>query len=231
MNRKPTILLFDIDGTLITTGGVGRRAIERAVTEVADVPMATFPFPFGGMVDPVIVRQGLGALGLEPSEQLVRAVLSHYVEVLRDEVARAEVYRVHEGVCAVLEAVSGLPGVAVGLGTGNIEAGARVKLERVGLNPYFSFGGYGSDASSRPALIARGAERGAGSLGRPLEDCRLVIIGDTPKDVEAAHENGGECVAVATGGSTAEELERGLPEHLFRTLAEPGALEAILGDP
>jgi phosphoglycolate phosphatase-like HAD superfamily hydrolase len=190
--------------------------------------MAKFPFPFGGMVDPVIVGDGLTALGLEPGADLVDAVLAHYVEVLQDEVERAEVYRVHDGVHAVLQTVSCVPGVAVGLGTGNIEAGARVKLERVGLNPYFSFGGYGSDAASRPALIGRGAARGAKMLGVPLEDCRLVIIGDTPKDVEAAHHNGGECVAVSTGGSSSKELTAAGPEFLFETLEHARALDAIL---
>ena len=226
--QAPTVLLFDIDGTLITTGGVGRRAIERAVTEVLGLELTRFPFPFGGMVDPVIVSEGLRALGVEPSPQMVSEVLEHYIPVLEDEVRTATTYAVHEGVVEVLDAVSNLEGVAVGLGTGNIELGARVKLERVGLNPYFAFGGYGSDAAQRPALIGHGARLGADLLERPLDQCRLVIIGDTPRDVEAAHANGGECVAVSTGGSTFEELESAGPEYLFQTLAERGALEAIL---
>jgi len=229
MPPRPTILLFDIDGTLITTGGVGRRAIERAVAEALGVPPRRFPFSFGGMVDPVIISQGLRALDVEPTDLLVESVLEHYIERLRAEVTAATVYDVHAGVRSTLDAVSDLEHVAVGLGTGNIETGARIKLERVHLNAYFAFGGYGSDASERPALIARGAARGAEQLGERLDDCRVVIIGDTVRDVEAAHANGAECVAVATGGSSLQELTRAHPEHLFASLDAPGALEAILG--
>ncbi len=228
MERHPTILLFDIDGTLITTGGMGRGAIERAVAEVLGRPSAPFSFSFGGMVDPVIVGQGLSSLGIATTPDLIERILSRYLEVLREEVSRAPVYAVHDGVQQVLDQVSGLAGVAVGLGTGNVEEGARIKLERVGLNRYFAFGGYGSDAAERPALIRRGAERGASRLGVPLDECRLVIIGDTPKDIHAAHANGGECVAVSTGGVSSEELRSHSPDFLFASLAEPGALSAIL---
>jgi phosphoglycolate phosphatase len=228
VTRLPTVLLFDIDGTLITTGSMGRNAIERAVAEELDRPLAPFSFSFGGMVDPVIVRQGLEALDVEPTETLIRRVLERYVGVLAEEVSVAPVYRIHDGVVDLLEQVSGLEGIAVGLGTGNLEAGARIKLERVALNGYFAFGGYGSDASSRPALIQRGAQRGADRLGVPLEACRLVIIGDTVKDIHAAHENGGECVAVSTGGSSYAELQARQPEYLFESLADPLALGAVL---
>jgi len=228
VDRQPTVLLFDIDGTLITTGGMGRRAIERAVSDVLERPSAPFAFSFGGMVDPVIVGQGLSSLGVTPNTDVIERVLERYLQVLREEVRLAPVYAVHEGVTDVLEQVSGLPGVAVGLGTGNVEEGARIKLERVGLNPHFAFGGYGSDAPERPALIRRGAERGASRLGVPLEECRLVIIGDTPKDIQAAHANGGECVAVCTGGASAEDLRAHEPDYLFASLADPHALAAIL---
>ncbi len=226
--RRPTVLLFDIDGTLITTGGTGRKAIERAVAETVGCPVQPFGFSFGGMVDPVIVRQGLEQLEVTPTEALIQSALSRYVGLLEEEVRVAAKFGVHVGVVEVLEAVSGQEGVAVGLGTGNLEAGARIKLERVRLNPYFAFGGFGSDAASRPELIRRGAQRGADSLGVPLEVCRLVIIGDTPKDIHAAHENGGECVAVSTGGVPADELQRCSPEFLFESLADPRAIPAIL---
>lgn len=228
MSRIPTVLLFDIDGTLITTGGMGRAAIERAVAEELGRPVSRFSFSFGGMVDPVIVRQGLQSLGVEPSDQVIGEVLKRYLDVLSEEVQMAPVYGVHDGVIDLLDQVSGIDGVAVGLGTGNLEAGARIKLERVALNGYFAFGGYGSDASSRPDLIHRGAQRGAERLGVPLSACRLVIIGDTLKDIDAAHENGGECVAVSTGGSSHEELAAHHPDYLFESLADPFTLAAVL---
>jgi phosphoglycolate phosphatase len=228
VNLRPTVLLFDIDGTLITTGGMGRSAIERAVAEELGRPRTKFSFPFGGMVDPVIVRQALQVLDVEPTEALIGRVLERYLRVLAEEVAVAPIYRVHDGVVSLLDQVSGIDGVAVGLGTGNMEAGARIKLERVALNSYFAFGGYGSDATSRPDLIQRGAQRGADRLGVPLAACRLVIIGDTLKDIHAAHENAGECVAVSTGGSSFEELKAHNPEHLFESLSDPRVLSAVL---
>ena len=228
MARRPTVLLFDIDGTLITTGGMGRRAIERAVADELGRSLTPFEFSFGGMVDPVIVRRGLESLQLSPTPELIDSVLQRYVRVLEEEVRVAPVYQVHDGVVPMLESVSDLPGVAVGLGTGNIEVGARIKLERVSLNGYFQFGGYGSDAPLRADLIRRGAERGAQQLGLPLDECRLVIIGDTPKDIHAAHANRGECVAVSTGGASHESLLDHGPEYLFESLADPEALRAVL---
>ena len=228
MGRRPTVLLFDIDGTLITTGGVGRSAIERAVADTVGSPATPFQFSFGGMVDPAIVRQGLEALQIHPTPELISGVLERYVDLLAEEVSTATMYRVLDGVVDILNAVSGLPGVAVGLGTGNIEAGARIKLERVALNHYFKFGGYGSDAALRSDLIERGAQRGAERLGVPLDACRLVIIGDTPKDIQAAHANGGECVAVSTGGVSHDALRAHAPEFLFESLAEPNVLAAVL---
>jgi phosphoglycolate phosphatase-like HAD superfamily hydrolase len=181
------------------------------------------------MTDRLIVRKGLEALGLSAQEAAIDQVLEDYLETLADEVERAERYFVHPGMLAALEALKDRPGVALGLGTGNLEAGARIKLERVQLNHYFSFGGFGCDAEDRNALILEGAWRGAKLLERSLKACRVVIIGDTPRDVEAARFVGGECIAVATGGATWEELEQTRPDWLFENLEADGALEALLG--
>ncbi|MEE2779924.1 MAG: HAD family hydrolase [Myxococcota bacterium] len=225
---RSTVLLFDIDGTLITTGGVGRYALEHAVALHLGRQRESFTFSFAGMTDPVILRQGLEQLGEVASEAAVEGIMSSYLTVLEEEVRLAHDYRTHPGVVEVLEAVSGLSGVAVGLGTGNIEAGARVKLERVGLNGYFSFGGYGSDSADRVELIRAGAQRGAGLLNRPLSECRVVIIGDTVRDVAAAHGIGGECLAVTTGGGTLADLKAVHPEHLVEDLTEPSVIPWLL---
>jgi phosphoglycolate phosphatase-like HAD superfamily hydrolase len=121
-------------------------------------------------------------------------------------------------------------GAALGLGTGNIRAGARAKLERVGLFERFAFGGFGDDSENRTELLRVGAERGARALDVSLSECRVVVIGDTPRDVAAAHGIGALCVAVATGGSTAAELVASAADHVFDNLAQPGALAAIFAD-
>jgi phosphoglycolate phosphatase-like HAD superfamily hydrolase len=156
-------------------------------------------------------------------------VLDAYVAVLRDEVARAATYHLHDGMAAALDASCDRRGFAVGLGTGNIRAGAAVKLGRVGVYERFAFGGFGCDHEDRPAIVRVGAERGAASLGLPLARCRVVVIGDTPNDVAAARALGAESLAVETSGSAAAELRAAGATWAFADLAEPGALAALSG--
>src|SRR5262249_61591230 len=135
---------------------------------------------------------------------------------------------VRPGMHAVLEVASAQQGMAVGLGTGNIREGARIKLERVGIYHHFPFGGFGCDSEDRAALIRRGAERGAERLGVSLDDCRVVVIGDTPKDVDAAQALGADSVGVGTGSFTAAQLLAAGATHAFADLAAPGAGAAAL---
>jgi phosphoglycolate phosphatase len=226
---RPTVLLYDIDGTLISTAGAGRRAIERAFEERfgrRDV----LDFPFDGMTDPVIVRMGLRRLGMDGAalEREVEPTLTAYIQVLTAVCATASDFRVHPGIEAALALTVGRDGFAVGLGTGNVAAGARLKLERVGLHDHFSFGGYGSDDGDRPTLLRIGAERGAERLRAPLATCRVVVIGDTPKDIAAAHAIGAEAIAVGTGSFGVEALRSYGPKYAFTNLTHPAAATAIL---
>ena len=119
--------------------------------------------------------------------------------------------------------------LALGLGTGNVEAGARAKLARVALDGAFAFGGFGDDHEDRALLVRAGAERGAARLDRPLDACRVVIIGDTPRDVAAARAIGAECLAVATGGATAEVLRAAEPTRLVADLTHPSVPAFLAG--
>ncbi len=228
--KRPTVLLWDIDGTLVTTGGVGRRAVNRAFERRHQRPDACAAIRFDGMTDRSITRLGLQAIGVDPTEEAIDAVLSAYVEELKAELLETarEHYRVHEGVEAALAAARAR-GMAQGLGTGNIVEGARLKLEHVGLYHHFDFGGFGSDHELRVELIRMGAARGAARLGTPLERCRVVVIGDTPKDVDAARGIGAESLALGTGSFSAEALRQHGATHAFPSLTSPGALEALLG--
>jgi phosphoglycolate phosphatase-like HAD superfamily hydrolase len=222
-------LLFDIDGTLITTGGAGRRAMERAFEQVTGRPGALANTPLDGMTDRLIGRAGLTAVGHEVSEAAIDAVLAAYLEILTDEVARVapERYRVHRGMREAIRSATE-QGAAVGLGTGNLRAGATIKLERVDLHASFSFGGFGCDAEARADLIRIGAERGAASLGVDVAACRVVVIGDTPRDVAAATAIGAETIGVGTGRFSPDELRVSGARFAFTDLAEGGALEALL---
>lgn len=228
---KPTVLLFDIDGTLITTGGVGKRALERVFDEAFGRGDVFREFRLDGMTDRAIVRAGLLAAGRPATGEEIDRVLAAYVEILEREVARADPreYRLHAGMQQAVDEARSHGHIALGLGTGNIREGARVKLTRVGIYHRFSFGGFGSDHEDRTELIRIGAERGAARLGVPLAECRVVVIGDTPKDVAAAKGIGAEAVGVATGHFSVEQLARAGADRAFRDLDERGAIRALIG--
>lgn len=230
---RPTIFLFDIDGTLISTGGAGRRAIERAFQEVYGRPDACSAISFGGMTDPAILRAGLLAIGYNEGntivEEAMKALMASYIAVLAEEVERASNYSIHEGVLYALGVLEGRPDFAIGLGTGNIREGARLKLERVGLFDRFAFGGFGCDSEDRAELLRAGALRGAARLNLSLSQCRVVVIGDTPKDVAAAHAMGAECLAVATGFCPLEILVDCKPALALGNLNDKRAISFLLG--
>jgi phosphoglycolate phosphatase len=226
---SPTVLLFDIDGTLLSSGGAGRRAMERAFAQRYDRADACRGFSFAGMTDRAIVRTALRTAQIAVSEAEIDAAIEIYLRCLEEELPTASDYRVHAGVIEALQAIARDAAFAVGLGTGNVERGAAMKLAHGGLAGRFSFGGYGSDHEERPELIRVGAERGAQRLRRRLADCRVVVIGDTPLDVAAALTIGAECVGVATGRHDVSTLRAAGATAAFADLASDGALEAILG--
>jgi phosphoglycolate phosphatase len=225
------VLLFDIDGTLVTTGGVGRRAVERAFERAHGRADACSLLRFDGMTDRSITRLGLEAIGVHPSDEAIEALLDIYLGELQAELllSTPDTYRVHVGVPEALAAASAR-GLLLGLGTGNLERGARLKLEHVGLYHHFDFGGFGSDHELRVELIRTGAERGAQRLGLPVSACRVVVIGDTPKDIDAARGIGAESIGVGTAAFSAEQLRQHGATHAFDDLLAPGALTALLGD-
>jgi phosphoglycolate phosphatase len=227
--RKPTILLFDVDGTLIYGGGAGRRAITRVFAERYGQPRLFDEVRFHGMTDRAIVRGGLGRAGLHCDETTIDDLCAAYLVALAEEVPRSTGFKIYPGVPELLARLGQREAVAIGLGTGNLREGARIKLEHAGLMHHFTFGGYGCDHEDRPSLIRRGAERGASELRVSLGECRIVVIGDTPRDIEAARTVGADAVVVETGGFETAELRAHGADHVFRTLAEDGVLSAILG--
>jgi phosphoglycolate phosphatase-like HAD superfamily hydrolase len=184
---------------------------------------------FHGMTDRAIIRGGLARVGLPSDEATIDAICATYLAALAEEMPRSEGFRVYPGVTAVLDALRDRDGIAVGLGTGNLREGARIKLERAGLEHHFAFGGYGCDHELRPAIVRIAAERGAARLGVPREACRVVVIGDTPRDVEAAIAIGADTVAVETGGVAASDLRAAGATWAFPDLTADGALAALVG--
>ena len=225
----PTVFLFDIDGTLITSGGAGRRALEQAFAALHQRADAIAAIRLDGMTDKAIARMGLEAIGQPPTDAAIDVVLTKYLEFLGPEVEKVDPanYRIHPGMSEAIAAGKKM-GAAIGLGTGNIKGGAKIKLQRVGLYESFGFGGFGDDHEQRPELIRRGAQRGVKHLRVPWTEARVVVIGDTPNDIAAAHAIGGQCMALATGHFTTAQLQEAGADWAFETLAAPGALEVLL---
>jgi phosphoglycolate phosphatase-like HAD superfamily hydrolase len=221
--------LFDIDGTLVSMKGCGRRALVRAFAAELGRPEVFDGFEFAGMTDPAIIRYGLAAAGVPAGPATIAQMLDAYVAHLGDEVRCSTNCLVHPGVEAVLDATAARADVAIGLGTGNVRAGAQMKLERLGLYHRFAFGGFGCDHEERAQLLRTGAERGAARFGVSPERCRLVVIGDTPRDVAAAHAIGADVVAVATSAFTVDALRAAGATWAFPDLTAEGVLEAVLG--
>lgn len=199
-------VLFDIDGTLITTGGAGGEAWRRAFEELHGVEVDIREVTESGMTDPEVGRAALrSVLGRDPSKRELSLAIGRYLRQLPAAVEDSDSYRVMQGVDALLERLVDA-GMLLGLTTGNVEAAAHIKLSRGNLNRFFSFGGYGSDSNDRAELTRCGIERGVMVSGGMLDPPECVTVGDTPRDVAAGHEAGVRVVGVATGNYTLEQL-------------------------
>ena len=199
-------VLFDIDGTLISSGGASHVAWDRAFQELYGVSAAIDEYTNPGMTDPEVGRLAfLGAVGHEPNKRELAKVMGRRLYHLTDAVAESEGYRVMDGVEALLDRLVD-DGLLLGLTTGNVEAAAHIKLGRANLNRFFCFGGYGSDSTDRTELTRRALERGAMVSGGTLEPSECFSVGDTPLDVRAGHGAGIRVAGVATGSFSVEEL-------------------------
>jgi len=214
------VALFDIDGTLINTDGVGSRAFSGALEAVLGIRDGLREIRLHGQTDFLILEMALSKAGRTPqidpetSSELYRC----YVELLEKELEKYPAgYVVLPGVRAILDALQSRPGeFAVGLATGNLELGAWAKLRPSGLDRYFGFGGFGSDSRERSELIRRAVERAEERAGRKAS--QVFVIGDTPQDILHARKAGAKVVAVATGGHSYEELEQHAPDLLVEAL-------------
>ncbi|MBI5548458.1 MAG: HAD hydrolase-like protein [Deltaproteobacteria bacterium] len=218
------LVLFDIDGTLVDTGGAGRRAIEEAARLLYRRPDIFDDVAFDGATDRAICRAALRKLERPFDEVEIDRLLDAYVSLLGPEVDRSQRYQIHPGAEQLAQAMVEA-GVLLGLGTGNVEAGARVKLQRGDLNRFFTFGGFGDDAEDRAALLRAGLRRGEAILGRRARE--VWVIGDTPKDYAAGHAIGAKVLLVATGRYTRFELAQHEPELCVESLEDPRVLALL----
>jgi phosphoglycolate phosphatase len=211
-------VLFDIDGTLLVTGGAGGRAWRRAFRELHGVDVDIADHTDAGMTDPeiaaIVFREVLGREGA-PAER--SQAIGCYLKHLPDTVAESVGYRTMAGIEQLLDQLIDA-GLLLGLVTGNIEAAAHIKLARAGFNRYFSFGGYGSDSADRTEVTEAALRRGELVSGGALRDEACIAVGDTPRDVRAGHGAGVKVVGVATGGYSLDQLRQAGADWALETV-------------
>jgi phosphoglycolate phosphatase-like HAD superfamily hydrolase len=224
------LLLFDIDGTLVR-GGPAKKVFERAMAAVFGTAGPIDGHDFSGKTDPQIARELLGAAGLgdDDIDAGLPALWEAYLAGLRDSLP-AKPMTVIPGVKEVLEHLGDRTDVALGLLTGNIAEGARLKLASVGLVGYFPVGGYGSDSEIREDLPTVALERASMEWGLTFDPRAVVVIGDTPRDVACGKHAGARTVAVATGRFDVTALEGSGADQVLKDMTDlAGTTEALLG--
>lgn len=215
------LILFDVDGTLVDTGGAGARswswAFERLFGRTVDVGR----YSKSGMTDPAIARATFTqVMEREPTAGELTRLMAGYQSVLPDYVASSPDYRVLAGVNELLERLTGA-GLLLGLTTGGLEAAAHAKLGRGRLNHFFLVGGYGSDSEDRLELTRAAIVRGERMLDGPIDLSEVLVVGDTPLDVAAAEGVGAVSVGVASGRYGVDELSSAGADHVLASLADP----------
>jgi phosphoglycolate phosphatase-like HAD superfamily hydrolase len=224
------VVLFDIDGTILLSGGAGRLSMEAALREAFGTS-GPAEYRYGGKTDKLIVRETMRLAGFDDPtiDARMPAVLAAYLTGLRAEFANGRRAYTLPGVVALLDAVEAADDLVLGLLTGNLVEGARVKLGSAGLlHERFLVGAYGSDHEDRPMLPPIARERASALLGHEVPGERLIIIGDTPADVQCGRGVGARAIGVATGGFSVDELTEHAPVATFADLSDTArVLEAI----
>lgn len=214
------LLLFDIDGTLLTVSGVNRTILMDALLEVYGTSGTAATHNFAGRMDSLIIREVLAAVGMGDKriDEGFEQAKSSYIERFRQQAVPADV-TLHDGVVELLEALSSRSDCLLGLLTGNFERSGRHKLSLPGIDHYFPFGAFADDALHRNDLPAVALEKARRLTGRSFEPGEVVIIGDTEHDIACAKASGARSLAVATGTYSMERLAQHEPDLLMENLS------------
>jgi len=224
------LVLFDVDGTLITARGAGRRAIKRALERVFGTTGSLEGYDMSGKTDPRIVLEVMAGAGLEGEavKERLDEFFEAYARTLTEEIGDGRDIVTMPGVADLVRLLATAADVVLGLLTGNIEEGARIKLGPTGLLPYFTLGAFGSDDPDRRRLPSLAARRAHALIGHPFRPGEVFVVGDTPHDIDCARAFGAVAVAVATGRFTGEQLLGERPDLLFEDFSDAARVAAAL---
>lgn len=222
-------MLFDIDGTLLDSGGAGMKSLAKAFSDIYGIENAFAGISMAGKTDPHILKEALEKFELSHADGTMPRLTEAYLKHLGIEIQNDRRYMM-PGVKSLLDELSGHPDFCMGLLTGNIKQGALIKLEAFAINGYFGIGAFGDDNEDRNKLlpIALKRAREQYNLSASYEDC--VIIGDTPMDVQCAKPYGATCIAVATGPYSRENLRAAGAHHVLHNLSDTDSILCLLNE-
>ncbi len=220
------LILFDIDGTLIDSGGAGVRALDLAMKDLFSIENAFQGITMAGRTDTQIIRDGLRKHHL-PEDNMIGAVIRAYLRFLSREIQNDRKH-VKPGIHEILAGLQAWGSVSTGLLTGNLEKGARIKLEPFGLNEYFASGAFGSDDEDRNNLLPIAVNRFEKLSLIQIDIRECIIVGDTPRDVECAHIHGAICIGVATGPYSYDALVDAGADHVVNDLTDQRSILQFL---
>jgi phosphoglycolate phosphatase-like HAD superfamily hydrolase len=222
------LILFDIDGTLLTSGGAGERALRRGFRARFGIEDDLAKVEIAGRTDSGIARQMLAYHGLPETPENLTAFFDGYLQFLTEELPASPGYLL-PGIVPLLEALKARPDVVLALLTGNLARGAEIKLTHYGVWHYFEFGAYADDHHDRNQLGHFARQRALEKHGIEFPPERIYVLGDTPHDITCARAIGAKAVAIATGKFTATELGKLGPDFLFDDLGDVPAVLKIFG--
>jgi phosphoglycolate phosphatase len=217
------VLLWDIDGTLVSTGKAGEIALGLALEKCFEIQGSIDQVDYRGRTDRRIGEMLLAHHGIAQTEEKMQRFMDTYLSLLEQELPKREGI-LHAGILEILEQSQTRADITTALLTGNLQRGARLKLEHYHIWHFFEFGAFADDSADRNELGPHALRRAQEKIGQAIRPEQVVVIGDTPHDIACARVIGARAVAVATGGYTAEELLAHAPDMFFADFRQPEKL-------